>query len=178
MPDSNAAPIFLIGYRGTGKSTVAKLVAAKLNRKSIDSDEQIERVSGETIATLFIREGEPAFRGLEAAVVSSLSQQRGIVIALGGGAVLNDKSRREICAAGPVVWLTASVKTLVSRLAADEATTSQRPNLTRAGTLPEIEAVLAERTPVYRACATLVVDTESKTPAEVADEIVTKLNVR
>lgn len=175
MNETHAAPVFLIGYRGTGKTAVAQLLAERLNRDWIDSDQQIERVSGESIADLFGRQGEPAFRRLEATIVQSLTERRGIVIALGGGAVLNEASRAAVRAAGPVVWLTASVQELVARLAADTATPSQRPNLTTAGTLPEIETVLAERTPIYRACATLVIDTEGKTPAEVADEIVANL---
>jgi shikimate kinase len=175
MHDSPTAPIFLIGYRGTGKTTVAQLLAARLNRDWIDSDRELERQTGESIARLFVERGEPAFRELEAAFVNDLCQQVGVVVALGGGAVLRDQSRAAIRAAGPVVWLTASVTTMAGRLAADAATPGQRPNLTSAGTLPEIAAVLAERTPIYRACATLVIDTEEKSPADVADEIVTKL---
>jgi len=175
MNERTTAPIFLIGYRGTGKTTVAKLLAARLNRNWVDSDGEVERRTGESIAKLFVQRGEPAFRELEAAVVRDICQRSGIVVALGGGAVLHDDNRTAICAAGPVVWLTASVNSLVARLAADEATTDQRPNLTAAGTLQEIAAVLAARTPIYRACATLVVDTEGKTPAEVANQIVANL---
>ena len=176
MHNSPAAPIFLIGYRGTGKTTVAKLLAARLDRDWVDSDSEIERQYGESIAKLFVERGEPAFRELEAVVVQNVCQRRGGVVAVGGGAVLREDNRAAICTAGPVVWLTASVRSLVERLAADAVTPAQRPNLTTAGTLQEIDAVLAERTPAYRACATLVIDTEGKSPAEVADEIVTKLS--
>ena len=92
-------------------------------------------------------------------------------MALGGGAVLREENRRAIRAAGPVVWLTASVDTILERLAADPATASRRPNLTTAGGRAEIEALLATRTPIYRECATLVVDTEGKTRGRSGGEI-------
>jgi len=167
--------IFLIGYRGTGKSAVAGLLAARLGRDLLDADDEIERRAGKSIAAIFAKDGEPAFRELEAQVVADLCQQTGTVVALGGGAVLRDDNRAAIRAAGPVVWLTASVDTIAARLAADDATTSRRPNLTPAGGRAEIQAVLAERTPLYRACATLVVDTEGKTVDQVVDQIVAQL---
>jgi shikimate kinase len=76
-----------------------------------------------------------------------------------------------------VAWLQASVETIASRLADDPASASQRPNLTKAGGRTEIEAVLVERTPIFRACATLVVDTEGKAPPQVADEIIVALGL-
>jgi shikimate kinase len=76
-----------------------------------------------------------------------------------------------------IVWLTASPKTIEERLAGDPATPDRRPNLTNSGGRNEIERLLAERTPIYRSCATLEVDTENKAPAEIADEIVTALGL-
>jgi len=89
--------------------------------------------------------------------------------------VLRQSTRDAMQAAGPIVWLTAGVNTITARLAADAATDSRRPPLTAAGGREEIEAVLAQRSPIYRACATFVVDTEGRTPAEVAEEILAKL---
>ena len=171
----NARPIFLIGYRGTGKTTVGRLVAERLGWESIDADDEIERRAGKSIAAIFADNGEAAFRDLEAAVVADLCRRTQLVVAPGGGAVLRAATRDAMRAAGPVVWLTAGVDTIAQRLAADVASGSRRPNLTAAGGRAEIEALLAERTPIYRACATFVVDTEGKTPAEVADEIVAHL---
>ena len=168
-------PIFLIGYRGTGKSAVARELAAHLRFESIDADEVVEHRAGKSIAEIFAEDGEAAFRELESRVVADLCGKGSAVIALGGGAVLREENRAAIAAAGPVIWLTASVDIISARLAADDVTASRRPNLTAAGGWAEIEALLAERTPIYRACATLVVDTEGKTPAEVADEIVAQL---
>jgi shikimate kinase len=168
------APIFLIGYRGTGKTTVARLVARRLGRESIDADAEIERRAGKLIAAIFADDGEPAFRELEGAVIRDLAQTK-LVVSTGGGAILSEANRQAMQAAGPIVWLTASVDTIAHRIAADAATARLRPNLTAAGGRAEIESVLARRTPIYRACATFVVDTEGKSPAEVADEIFKKL---
>jgi shikimate kinase len=169
------APIFLIGYRGTGKSTVGRLLAERLDCESIDADDEIERRAGKTIAAIFAADGEAAFRDLEAVVMVDLCRRTQLVIAPGGGAVLREATRDAMQAAGPVVWLTAPIDTLAARLAADTAAGDRRPNLTAAGGRAEIEAVLAVRTPIYRACATFVVDTEGKSPAEVADEIIARL---
>lgn len=174
---TTAAPIFLIGYRGTGKTTVARLVAQRLGRESIDADKEIERRSGKTIAAMFADDGEPAFRDVESAVMSDLARTS-LVVSTGGGAVLREANRAAMQNAGPIVWLTANVDTIAARIAADAATARLRPNLTAVGGKAEIEAVLADRTPIYEACATFVVDTEDKTPAEVADEILAQLTAK
>jgi shikimate kinase len=175
MTDNDEAPIFLIGYRGTGKSAVARHLAERLGFDSIDADEEIERRAGKSIATIFADDGEPAFRNLESQLVAELARRRRTVIALGGGAVLRETNRIAIRAAGPVVWLTAPVDVIVARLATDPATAGRRPNLTKTGGRAEVEALLAERTPIYRECATLTVDTDGKTCAQVADEIAASL---
>ena len=176
MPSPITPPIFLIGYRGTGKTTVAKQLAARLGCGWVDADDEIERRAGKSIAEIFADQGQRAFRDLEAEVVAGLCQRgQGTVFALGGGAVLRDETRAAIRAAGPVVWLTGTPETLARRLTADPATASRRPNLTSAGGMAEIETVLAERTPLYHACATFAVDTDGKSPAEVVDEILAKL---
>jgi shikimate kinase len=167
--------IFLIGYRGAGKSSVARELANRLGYAWTDSDDEIERRAGRTISDMFADEGESAFRDMEARVVAELAKRRRTVIALGGGAVLREENRRAIAAAGPVVWLTASVETIVRRMAGDDSTAARRPNLTTLGTREEVESLLAQRTPLYRDCATLVVDTEGKGFADVADDIVAGL---
>jgi shikimate kinase len=174
MTITSAAPIFLIGYRGTGKTSVARQLSGRLNFDCVDADDEIERRAGKSIAAIFREDGETAFRDVEATIVGEIARRRRAVIALGGGAVLRETNRRAIAAAGPVVWLTASVDTVLNRIAADETTSSRRPNLTTGGRA-EVESVLAARTPIYRECATLVVDTEGKTAAEVADEIAANL---
>jgi shikimate kinase len=167
--------VFLIGYRGTGKSTIGRILASRLGFDFRDADDEIERRAGKSIAAIFADEGEPAFRDLEAKVVADLCKSKRHVIALGGGAVMSEVNRTAVRTSGIVIWLRASVEALTERLAADEATQSRRPNLTSAGGLNEIEAVLSAREPIYRACATFEVDTEGKTPVAVVDEILKRL---
>jgi shikimate kinase len=151
---------------------VARALADQIGFDWVDADDEVERHAGKTIAEIFADDGEPTFRDLEAEVVKDLSGRPKSVIALGGGAVLREANRAAIRADGVVVWLTASVDTIAQRLSADEATASRRPNLTAGGGRSEIEAVLAAREPIYRQCATFVVDTEGRTSQQVVDEIV------
>jgi shikimate kinase len=174
--ENQDAPIFLIGYRGTGKTAVAPLLANRLGYHWIDADDEIERRAGKGIAAIFAEDGEPAFRDWESRVVAELAARARTVVALGGGAVLREANRSAIASAGPVVWLTANVATIMARLERDASTASRRPNLTTIGGRAEVQLVLAERVPLYQACATLVVDTEGKTAAQVAGEIEAGLN--
>jgi shikimate kinase len=175
MTHSDQKSIFLIGYRGTGKSAVARELAERLGCEWVDVDDWIERQAGKTITRIFSEDGEPAFRELEARAVEAISHEGQSVVALGGGAVLREENRKAISGAQAVVWLVASVDTIQERLAADAATASRRPNLTAAGGREEVEALLAQREPLYRQCATLIVDTEGKTAGDVADEIAANL---
>jgi shikimate kinase len=163
--------IALIGYRGSGKTAVAQQLAARLGWDWVDADDVIELRAGKSIAAIFADEGQDAFRDMEAIVVTELCSRPRVVIALGGGAVMREASRQALRQCRDVVWLKASPRTIEERLAGDPTTTARRPNLTVPGGRAEIERLLSERTPIYRACATLEVDTEGKTPAEIADEI-------
>jgi shikimate kinase len=167
--------ITLIGYRGTGKSTVAPALAARLGWDWIDADVELERRAARTIRDIFATDGEGEFRRREREVLIDLLRRTRIVLAAGGGAVLNPQTRRDFRAAGPVVWLVAAPETLATRLAADPASASQRPQLTSRSGLDEIRALLAEREPWYRETATLTVSTENRTPEEIVDEILTRL---
>jgi shikimate kinase len=159
--------LLLIGYRGTGKTTVAQLLALELGWDWVDADVEIELAAGKNIAAIFLQEGEQGFRQREAEIVRTLCRRDKTVIALGGGAILREENRQAIGRAGKVVLLTASPETVWRRLQTDPATASRRPNLTTGG-FAEIAAVLAERQPVYRQCADVEVDTEGKSPQHVA----------
>ena len=169
--------IALIGYRGTGKSTVAQLLALRLGWDWVDADVEVELQAGKSIAAIFAEDGEHSFRDLESAAVAELCQRERTVLALGGGAVQRETNREHIARCGAVVWLKAPVDVLLARQAADATTATRRPSLTHAGGRQEVEQVLAVRTPIYRACATLEVDTEDKAPAAIADEIVASLGL-
>jgi len=169
--------LVLIGYRGTGKTTVARLIAERLDWPWFDADDEIESRSGKSIAELFADEGETAFRDWESRVVEVLAQRERCVLALGGGAVMRPANRQAIGRRCTVVWLQASPETLWRRIEDDRTTSVRRPNLTAGGGITEIIATLALRAPVYRQCAQLEVDTEGRTPAEVADAILAQLNL-
>lgn len=169
-------PVALIGYRATGKSTVARLLASALAWKCIDTDDEIELRAGKTIAEIFAEQGEQTFRDLETAVIGEHARRSSCVLTLGGGAVLRAENRR-LLKSCLTVWLTATAATIHKRLVADEQSTTRRPQLTNAGGLAEIKELLAQRQPIYRLCADLVFDTEGKTPREVTDEILGRIRV-
>jgi shikimate kinase len=160
--------IALVGARGTGKTTVGRMLADALGWRFVDADDAIEAVAGKSVAAIFQDEGEAAFRELEAAAVGAWVGVDRLVLATGGGAVLRADSRQALKQCGLVVWLTAPPAVLWGRLQADPATAARRPNLTATGGLEEVEQVLAAREPLYRETATLAVDTAGRSPAEVA----------
>jgi shikimate kinase len=165
----------LIGYRATGKTTLARLLARRMNWRWIDADVEIERRAGKSIAQIFAEEGEPAFRDREAEVVAELCRQDRLVLAAGGGAPLREENRAVIRAAGKVVWLTARPETIHRRMSADDTTAARRPHLTPQGPLEEIRHLLAERDAFYRQTADLIVDTENRSPEVLADDILRQL---
>lgn len=170
-----AGVIFLVGYRGTGKSTVGRLLAGRLGWAFADADDAIE-AAGKSIKEIFAEAGEPAFRDLESAALAELCTRRGCVIATGGGAVLRESNRLLLKANGPVVWLTAAPETVLERLRTDPTTGARRPNLTAAGGEAEVRALLAAREPLYRAVADFAVATDTLSPEEVANAIFSSWN--
>lgn len=174
---SSPTSIALIGFRGTGKTAVAQMLAIKLGWDWVDADVEVELQAGQSIAAIFAECGEAAFRDLEASIVAELTSRERTVLALGGGAILREANRKAIARCGAVIWLRASEESILRRLEGDPTTAGRRPNLTNAGGRTEVSRLLAVRTPIYAACATLEVDTEEKTPAQVADEIVAALGL-
>lgn len=170
--------ITLVGYRGCGKSSVAPLLAAQLGWDCVDADAEIEHRAGCSIREIFSERGEPEFRRIEREVISELLAGRALVLAAGGGAVLNAETRRELRTAGPVVWLQASVNTILKRLQADLSTRERRPSLTDDDPRTEVESLLSAREPLYREVSTIVVQTDERTPPEIVDEIFARLPSR
>lgn len=165
----------LIGYRGTGKSTVAPVLAARLGWDWIDADVELARRAGRSIREIFATDGEPVFRALERATLVDVLQRTRLVLAAGGGAILNPETRQDFRQAGPVVWLQAAAETLATRLNADPASASQRPSLTPVGGIEEIRQLLTQREPFYRETATLAISVEQHSPEEIAHEILSRL---
>jgi shikimate kinase len=162
--------VTLIGYRGSGKTTVASQLAARLAYDWIDADAVIEESAGCSIRDIFAAEGEAGFRRREREAITRLLQRDRLVLAVGGGAILNADTRRDMKAAGPVVWLQASVEVLAGRIAADPTTAGRRPNLAGGGTA-EIAQLLTQREPLYRECATLSIFTDQLAIPEIVDRI-------
>lgn len=167
--------ITLIGYRGTGKSSVGEQLASRLNWGYVDTDREIEARSGKSIAKIFAEHGEPHFRDLESDELSRQLAKSELVISAGGGAILSDDSRQRMVQAGPVVWLQASVETIVDRLRSDESTESSRPSLTGDDIYAEVATMLAEREAKYAEPASLIINTDHRQIASIVDEIVAQL---
>lgn len=168
--------VILIGYRGTGKTTVARRLALQLGWDWADADVEVELRAGKSIAAIFAEEGEGRFRDLEAQVLADLVRKHEVVVAAGGGVVLREENRKQLDVCDHVVWLRASPPTLLRRIEADLTTAGRRPSLTTAGGEAEVVRLLAERTPLYRQCADLEIDTEGKSPADIAAEIIRRLH--
>lgn len=165
----------LIGLRGTGKSSVAPLLAARLGCHWVDADEEIAARAGCSIADIFARRGESEFRRLEAEVLADLLPRGRIVVSTGGGAILNPATRKAMRAAGPVVWLQASPDSILRRIGQDLQRGGSRPALTPLDPRPELEQLLAQRAPLYAECATMTIDTDALDVDHVVAEILRQL---
>lgn len=166
--------IYLLGYRGCGKSTVASLLAQLLDRPSIDTDDWIESATNQTIRDIFASVGEPGFRDLEQRAIAQVAGlHEPSVVALGGGAVLRAANRQVIIDTGRRVWLKATPERLYERIQRDSTTCDRRPSLTDQSGFEEVVRLLAERNPIYESLAEFTVDTDERTPDQVVDRIAT-----
>jgi shikimate kinase len=164
--------IVLIGYRAVGKTTVGEQVAQMLGRTLVDLDAILEQEAGEPIADLVSREGWPEFRRREKEVVQRYASSEGMVLATGGGVVLDKENTALLKATGKLIWLRALPATIKARLSRDIKQTEARPGLTAKGTLDEIDEVLAAREPLYQDAATVSLAVDTASVAEVARHIV------
>lgn len=162
--------IALIGYRGSGKSTVGPRLAVKLGWQFHDADLLIEASAGKSIAQIFSEDGEGTFRNLEEENLGALLKTEKVVLATGGGVILRDTNRVKLKQEAFVVWLDTDAATCWTRIQSDSATIARRPNLTETGGLMEIERLMSERRPLYEMTACSVVD-GSASPDVVADTI-------
>lgn len=163
--------IILVGPMGAGKSTIGRLLAKELRVPFKDSDKEIEQRTGANIPWIFDVEGEQGFREREQATIADLCQLDGLVLATGGGAVMRKENRDALQAGGQVVYLHASVTQQIGRTARDR----NRP-LLRAGNPSRILSdLMAQRDPLYREIADLVIETDERPPRMVVQEILEKL---
>lgn len=156
----NIPNIYLIGYRGSGKTSVGKMLAHLLNRPFLDMDAEAVQMAGMTIGDMVARQGWEAFRQLESGIVKQMALRNGHVIATGGGVVLNADNVQRMKSSGQVIWLRIRHETARIRIAGDRATIAQRPGLTTAGCMDEVESVMRDRAPLYEKASDLTVDTD------------------
>ncbi len=160
--------IVLIGYRGTGKSTVATLLGQRLGRKVVSTDVEVMAKAELPIPEIVEKFGWDHFRQIETDICQALGSQDGLVIDTGGGAILKDENVAALKANSVAYWLMAEVATIVSRIGGD----TQRPSLSGSQTfVEEIEEILKERTPKYQAVADHSIPTDHSSPEQVTDTI-------
>ena len=164
--------IFLVGPMGAGKYTVGHQLAKTLDMEFVDCDREIEERTDVTIAVIFDVEGEEGFRKRERAMVEKLTERDGIVLATGGGVVLDDANRSRLRTRGFAIYLNAPIELLLERTARDK----QRPLLQTDDPKASLIALAAEREPLYQQVADMVVKTDRRTARHVVKEIVRKLS--
>jgi shikimate kinase len=167
MPGS----LFLTGPMGAGKSTIGRQLSKQLKMAFHDSDHEIEQRTGVDIPLIFELEGESGFRKRESAVIDELTQLPDIILATGGGAILDPVNRQHLSSRGRVIYLHASVDQQLRRTAKDR----NRPLLQTANPRAKLEELMAERDPLYREIADLVVETDGKRVRDVVRQIIQQL---
>ena len=162
--------IVLIGYRGTGKSTIGRLLAARLGRQLVSTDAEIVKRAQRTIPEIVAQEGWEYFRDLESDICRELASRDQLMVDTGGGAILRAQNVEALKKNGTLFWLTASVKTIVKRIGRD----NQRPSLTGTKSfVDEIRDVLQERTPKYQSAADHIIATDDRSIDQVVEHVLT-----
>ncbi|GAB3747894.1 shikimate kinase [Lysobacter olei] len=166
-----AANLVLVGPMGAGKTTLGRALAARLGLGLRDVDLAVEHEAGDSVAAIFAREGEAGFRAREKAALAKLLAEEGVLIATGGGAVLDAESRQAMRERAFVVYLPVDVATQLARLADDR----DRPLLARPDRGQVLQDLAAARTPLYRNVADLVFDTTGLTPDQATTRLAEQL---
>ncbi len=159
--------IVLVGMMGSGKTTVGQLLSKMLNKEFIDIDQFVEKKANKSIQDIFAREGERAFRRLEAQIVVMLADKRGLVISTGGGVVLDWENIEILQRDGLIIFLNASPEVIAKRLRDDDT----RP-LIKANLLKTLKEIFAKRINLYQRAADIVLDVDPLTPEQIAGEII------
>ena len=159
--------IFLIGFMGCGKSTVAKMLSQKLGVKQVEMDELIVEEQGVSINEIFERYGESHFRDIETELVLRLQEKKGVVVSCGGGAVLREENRRSMKESGCIVWLTATPETILERV----KNSTNRPILNGNMNVDYIAGLMERRRACYEEAADICIETDGKGILEICEEI-------
>lgn len=170
--------IVLIGYRGSGKTAVGKRLAERLQRRFMDTDNLLEQQHGTPISEIIKSLGWDHFRALERSMIEEISKQDHLILAPGGGAVLDAENVTALRKNGLVIWLKADGSVLRKRLERDSQTPSQRPTLTGKGTLEELEEVMISREPLYERAAHVQLDTSAMDVGKVVGTLISILQKR
>lgn len=165
--------IFLVGPMGAGKSTIGRHLADELHLDFFDSDQEIERRTGADIAWIFDLEGEDGFRKREENVIYELTDKQGIVLATGGGSVVNKSVRNRLSARGIVVYLQTTIDKQVARTQRDK----RRPLLQTDNPEQVLRDLADERNPMYEEVADYIIDTDDQSARAVANQIVNKIGL-
>lgn len=164
--------IVLTGFMGTGKTEVSRELARLTGYAQVDVDAEIEKAAGMAITEIFKRFGEPRFREMETGEIKKVSRGKSLIISTGGGAVMKDENMEALRAGGVIVCLSASPETILKRTSKD----STRPLLQVEDPLNKIKELLSLRQPYYER-ADIMIDTEGKTPLQVAEEILENMSL-
>jgi 3-dehydroquinate synthase len=163
--------IFLVGLMGAGKTTIGRALAKKLNKRFIDSDHEIEARTGASIPLIFEIEGEEGFRQREAEVIHDLTAMEGIVLATGGGAILREDNRACLKARGTVIYLRASIDSILQRTSHDK----NRPLLQTANPRERLEELTRVREPLYLEVADIIIETGRPNIPSLVQSIIAQL---
>lgn len=163
--------IILIGFMGTGKTTVAECLSEMLQKKRVDTDNLIVKSEGMSINDIFKKYGEEYFRNCESRILAEIRSQNGLIVSCGGGAVLRDENIQLLKMNGKVVLLTAAPETIYKRLEKNK----DRPLLSNNTNAEFIAGLMEKRTDKYVKAADIVINTDSKTVLEICDELIVKL---
>ena len=167
--------IFLIGYRCTGKTTVGRSLAKRLERLFFDTDLELVKEQGINISDIVSKRGWAAFREIEKRVIQCACERDNQVVATGGGAVLDEDNVKRMKDSGVIVWLKADISTIEKRIIEDNTTRDFRPSLTSKGSVEEVRETLLTRNPFYERAMDFFVDTEFMDIEAVCDTIIQKI---
>ena len=165
--------IFLIGFMGTGKTTVSRQLGQLLHYRELDMDQEIEQREGQKISEIFEKKGEAYFRTLETALIGEFREKSGYLVSCGGGVALRPENVEQMKKSGTVVLLTASPETIFVRVRHG----GNRPLLNGNMNVSYIAGLMEQRAPFYESAADITIATDGKNPKEIAEEILEKLKL-